>query len=268
MAKFIRKFKLLLAGIRTYRNWLTWLLFKLRLLAGGRERVIALRNGLRFAARFDLNEPGTIDDVMMRNEYFTERNKLRNGATVVDVGANIGAFSIVAAMRAKGVKVFSFEPHPDTFARLEKNVGLNALGSAVTPLNFAIAERKGTLKLFVHPTISGANTVAPYRAHLDFVEAGDSIPVSAITLEDAFRECKVETCDFLKLDCEGAEFGIIASVPDSVLRKVRHIAMEYHRDPAPLKARLARAGFAVTVKPTDENSGFLFADREHVTSNS
>ncbi len=244
-----------------YRNWPTWFLFKFGFLKGPEERVMTLRNGLQFSTRFDLNEPGTIDDVFIRNEYFTPLNAIGEGATVLDIGANIGAFSIAAANQAKNVRVISFEPHPETFARLRKNVELNKLENKVIPQNLAVAGRPGTLQLFVHPSISGANTVAPYRENLEFVAQGKTVPVTATTLETVFKTHQIERCDFLKMDCEGSEFEILESVPDELIRKVQHLAMEYHKEPTPLLTRLTKAGFRVTHTPTDSDSGFIYADR-------
>lgn len=256
-----RKLKLILGAIKTYRNWPTWLLFKFHFFNDAKERVIVLRNGLKFITRFDFNEPGTIDDVLIRGEYFTGNNEISDGDTIIDIGANIGAFSIVSAKKAKNVKVLSFEPTPTTFLRLKKNIEVNNLTSVVKPYNLAVAGEKGERKLFVNPNISGANTIAPYRENLEFIKSGDKFTVKTTTLEDVFRDNKIQKCGFLKMDCEGSEFEITKNTSKEIFDRIDYIAMEYHKNPYEIGEKLTKVGFKVVVKPVDEISGFLYADK-------
>lgn len=261
MKKVKRKIKILIGVMRVYQNWWLWPFYRAQIFHDTKERVMNLRNSLRFAVRFDLNEPGTIDDVLIRNEYFTIQNIIPDRAVVIDIGANIGAFSVVAAHSAKNVKVFSYEPTPETFSRLVKNVDLNGFNQQIRAFNLAIAGTAGERKLFLHPEISGANTIAPYREDLAFVNAGSTITVSAITLAEVFYLNNLERCDFLKMDCEGSEFEIIGKTPNRIFSRIDHMAMEYHRDPKEIKDRLAKLGFLVVVAPVDAISGFLYADK-------
>ena len=49
-----------------------------------------------------------------------------------------------------------------------------------------------------------------------------------MSLEDVFQRYRIERCQLLKLNCEGAKYEILYSAPDSVLAKIKRIAMEYH----------------------------------------
>lgn len=259
--KYIKKVKSLLGGIKIYRNWPLWVLYHLNFIRDNKECLMKLRNGIKFYVRPDLYEVGTIDDVFLRNEYITANNIIKDKYVVIDIGANIGSFSILAAMKAPGIKVFSYEPVPSIFARLLKNIRVNRLETVIQPFNLAVAGERGERKLFLHPQISGANTLAPYRDNLEFVQVRNAIPVRALTLQDVFHTNHIEYCDFLKVDCEGAEFEVILNTPPGTLSKIKHIAIEYHRDPSELSSFLRGHGFSVETKPRDSTSGFIYADR-------
>ncbi len=255
----MRKLFLLFRVLVTYRSLHVWFAHRWGWLARGTDCTVRLWNGLQFRVRPELNELGTVDDIFVRGEYKTAAYTIGEGAIVLDIGANIGAFSLFAAHR--GARVYAYEPTPGTYARLRKNIELNNVTQRVTALQNAVAGNAGKRELFLHPAVSGANTIAPYREHLDFVESGKGVLVEAVTLDDVFKANGIGQCDFLKLDCEGAEFEILRAASRETLARIRHIAMEYHRDPAELRRILRAAGFEVVVRPTDGNSGFLFADK-------
>jgi len=58
--------------------------------------------------------------------------------------------------------------------------------------------------------------------------APDSLSVPSVTLRDIFEEHRIRRCDFLKIDCEGAEYDILYSSSPDVLERVDQIAMEVH----------------------------------------
>jgi hypothetical protein len=89
------------------------------------------------------------------------------------------------------------------------------------------------------------------------------LQVEAITLADVFSQNRIEQCDLMKIDCEGAEVAILTQAPDDVLARVRRMAIEWHGDrtgmPLPqFSDFLAQRGFAVDFH---EPSGTLYAWR-------
>ena len=96
-----------------------------------------------------------------------------------------------------------------------------------------------------------------------------SVKVKCITLEDIFNEYKINQCDFLKMDCEGAEYDILLSTGGETLRKIKQINMEYHLpqffgvgspDLFPkLISHLKNAGFEVSVKKENYQRGYIYA---------
>ncbi len=109
---------------------------------------------------------------------------------VIDIGAHIGTLAIPLARRAK--KVIAFEPVPSSFALLKQNVELN--GVSIDTRNKGLAEHRGHARLkVVNVSNAGANTLTPGEGEL----------VLSI-LDD-----EVESADFIKIDVEGMELGVL-----------------------------------------------------------
>lgn len=155
-----------------------------------------------------------IDDQYLPNGYALN---LHN--TVIDIGGHIGSFAVRAARETRQGRVLVYEPDPENFQQLEKNIYANHLQNAFT-YNIAIASTRGT-KCF-------------FRDHLNcaengfFKKSGSAITVQTITLEDIFRKHNVAYCDLLKIDCEGAEYEILFSTQKELFSKIDKIVMECH----------------------------------------
>ncbi len=54
------------------------------------------------------------------------------------------------------------------------------------------------------------------------------VTIETLPLDDVFDQNKIEVCDLLKIDCEGAEYAILPAISTSTYRRIRYIAMEYH----------------------------------------
>lgn len=163
------------------------------------------------------------------------------GQKVIDVGANVGLFSLLAA--ARGAVVEAYEPHPETYDWLVRNTR----GRDVTCTQAAVVGSlsEGQVELWLHPGRNSRHTTARYE-----VGSGEpllhKVEVPAIRLEEVIGH----GCDLLKLDCEGAEFEIVDGTPIESLARAARLVCEVHSnagDPAKLKARLREAGFELWV---------------------
>lgn len=136
---------------------------------------------------------------------------LRPGMCVVDVGANHGLFSLEAAhlVGPEGV-IHAFEPTPSTRALLERNLAANGLGR-VRVFPAALGDAPGTARLRVHREMSGLNTLAPDDITWNHrTLRADAIVEVPITTLDAHTEAQgIGRIDFLKIDVEGFELGVI-----------------------------------------------------------
>ena len=160
--------------------------------------------------------PGTtdaqvLDEVWRNNDYRIGQVGLRGVA--VDVGANVGAFTVLAAK--SGATVHAFEPHPGNRARLEHHIGLNGLGQQVTVHPEAVAAKTGDT---VWLTGDGGG------AHI--ADEGEHA-VETISLADILTD--LGDVAFLKHDAEGAEWDTFEPVTAHLLHDhVARIALEWH----------------------------------------
>lgn len=160
-----------------------------------------------------------INEVWGRREYTPDGFDVYDNNIVIDIGAHVGAFTIYSATRAKNIFVFSYEPMLENFLILEKNINSNNLNN-VRIFRLAIAKKAGKRRLVADQTNdSGASF---------FITGNVSEMVECLTLEDVFNSNGIENCDFMKIDCEGAEYEILYHTPDKIFKKINRIALEYH----------------------------------------
>lgn len=196
-----------------------------------------------------------LNEVHVGRVYRRFEHFIREGSTVIDVGAQIGTFSVHAGSLAQGVRVLSFEPLSDNYRLLERNIELNGQGGRVRAFNSGVGAESGRSRLYLNARNSGGHSM--------FGE-GPSVEIDLFTLEQVFEINQVERCDFLKLDCEGAEYQILHEAPTSILDVIQSISLEYHAvhgDVVALAAYLESKGFAVDVTLDDAILNLLFAQR-------
>jgi FkbM family methyltransferase len=127
---------------------------------------------------------------------------VKPGDTFVDAGANAGYYTIIGSrlVGEKG-KVYAFEPEPEMFALLEKNVRLNGLTNVVLERK-ALSNRKGTLKLYLADKNKG-----DHRIYQPEGESRPSVDVEAVRLDEYFKGHQ-RKINVIKSDTQGAE-GLI-----------------------------------------------------------
>jgi len=119
---------------------------------------------------------------------------LHAGSTFVDVGANVGYFTLLAS--TLGARVVAYEPTPSVFDRLKENVALNGFERADL-VNAAVMDKPGTLSLHLSGDDPEANSL--------FGDDPNSVRVPAISLDDDLAARGIDHVDLLKIDAEGAE---------------------------------------------------------------
>jgi FkbM family methyltransferase len=96
------------------------------------------------------------------NEYFRPEVRVRPGMTVLDVGANIGVFSLELLRRCDGdAHVYAFEPSPETFGYLERNLRELFPGADAQPFQCAVGDHKGAITLYHRPRQSTTTSIYP-----------------------------------------------------------------------------------------------------------
>ena len=156
------------------------------------------------------------------------KKMVKEGDTVVDLGANIGYFTLLAAkLVGKKGKVYSFEPEPRNYNYLLKNIELNGYDN-VFATQKAVSDETGKTKLYICPCDTGHHTINQYggiKAHKpDFIDdKKDFVEVETVTLDDFFKDTK-QPVNVIKMDVEGAEM-LALSGRDRIIRESKNIKM-------------------------------------------
>jgi FkbM family methyltransferase len=147
------------------------------------------------------------------------------GNVVIDLGANIGYFTLLAAkLVGEAGQVYAFEPEPRNFAYLKKNIEINAYANVIAEEK-AVSDRNGKTKLFIcsydsgHHTINQLDGIEAYSRGRQFER--DYIEVDVVALDD-FLEGRAERVDVIKIDVEGAEELAISGM-ENILKNNKNI---------------------------------------------
>jgi FkbM family methyltransferase len=151
-----------------------------------------------------------------------------NRIAYVNVGANIGAFDFLLVDRDLKLETgLAVELNPFTYLRCLLNFKINRLNS-IHLVNAGVAGMNGWLKFQASANSRSDSIFAPSG-----ILQNDAIDVELLTLEtllDKYAKPFAEF-DLLKLDCEGAEYGIIRLSSVEILQRFRHILIEFHSEP-------------------------------------
>jgi FkbM family methyltransferase len=170
---------------------------------------------------------------------------VRKGDVLYDVGANVGTFSLVAAL-ARKASVVAFEPGYANFARLCENILLNQCTASVVPVPLPLSDAPGLLSFKYRSLEPGQSRHSlgegPYvaRASSTYVQ-----PVCATSLDRAVVDFQLPAPHHLKIDVDGSELRVLRG-GSNVLRgeQLRSILIETDADAwDALAAELAGAGF-------------------------
>jgi len=242
--------------IRNIRNWWLYLLSKFGL---------TNRDPLLFKTRNDIvievprGVLHTFKEIFMDECYmYGPTHMIPPCPVIIDIGANAGCFTMYAASRFSGARIISYEPMPSNFGQLMRNIGLNR-NSNITAFQKAVADYSGETIMISDcerfPTTAQMHIYECKEDHKD-----NRLNVQCITIKDIFDENKLEVCDLLKIDCEGAEHQIIFTCPLEYLHRIKQFAIEVHGIAKPLVDYLNSRGFATC--ETEKALGMLYAWKE------
>lgn len=196
------------------KNWLSFLLNNIGLKETA-ERY-AFRNGVVLQTSSGV-DASTIHVVFFKKDY----GAIPSNSTIIDIGANIGTYSVFAASSFRNNVIYAYEPMPDNYSLLKENIKDNAMQDQVHTFNKGVAGENGVEKLYIADG-------SPYHSIFPSKDDNQYFEMSCCTLKDIFIENHIDRCDLLKIDCEGAEFEIFYNTPKKYLEKINSIRMEYH----------------------------------------
>ncbi len=136
---------------------------------------------------------------------------------VVDIGANVGYYTVIAAHKATKGRVFSFEPFPKLYRQLQQNISAARLQN-VTALPFAAGLQHGQQPFFVSgPDNTGMSGLTPAENYSGVTET-----VTVVSLDEWAAGIQLPAIDFIKMDIEGAEAMALQSMKE-IMHKYRPV---------------------------------------------
>jgi len=141
---------------------------------------------------------------------------IKRDMVVFDIGANLGYYTLIfAGLTGEGGKVYSFEPEPENYKLLLKNIMANRYNNVI-PIQKAVSDKEGKIKFFISEEDKGNHSI------YNFGNGGKATKVETTTL-DKFTRGKIKP-NVIKLDVEGAEFLAVQGM-DNLIRNNKDITM-------------------------------------------
>lgn len=209
-----------------------------------------------------------VSSLLLRDKVYEEyetrlfKESIGAGAVVVDVGSQIGYYTLMAAEKCgQSGRVYAFEPNERNFTLLQQNVNLNGFRQ-VTTVNAAVSSTDGTRTLFVDSFNLGKHSLSEENV-TSFDALGGKQEVATVSLDQYMTRNNQNTIDVLKLDTEGAEGLIIEGAKDLLSRKEVKIFIEVWpfgqrnlgTDPLAMFTLMSRLGYSSWL--IDESKGGL-----------
>ena len=266
MSRFFRKYSYYLSSIfKLFLGFKDPILIGRIFLFPGKSEVKTVRlrkQKLEFRVRGAM-DVWSIKETFLDRFYERCGFRIQPGWKVIDIGAGLGDFTIFAATDRPDTQIFAFEPFPESFALAQENLQINNVAN-VQVFDGAVAAASGSLILDL-----AGNEPLQIRSQLEAAEDPQHLAVRAFSLADAFGMLGIDSCNLLKLDCEGAEYPILFNSSQDTLERIDHIVMEYHDDVLEythhdLARFLDERGFRVETfsNPVHSHLGYLRAVRE------
>ena len=269
-----------------------------RLLSGQTQH--RLPNGLTIAHLNPYETEYVYKEIFVDRCYLKHGITLQKGDTVVDIGANIGLFSLFVQQEAQGATIYAFEPSPSAFQALQSNAELYLPGAKVFPYGIAAAAQSATFTFYPNSSVFSsfhADAAADGAAIRTVVEnmvrtghkgpleqaelaslvdelmvgrmASQSFTCQLYALSDIIQAEQIGQIDLLKIDAEKSEVAILQGIRAADWPKIKQIVIEVHEQGDALldevTGLLRQHGFTCAVEEETflQNSGLfnIFATR-------
>ena len=167
--------------------------------------------------------------VYERSELTFLQKHCHSDMTMVDIGANVGLYTILAMHRMDtNGRIIAIEPHPQTYTFLQKNIAANEARAKACPrvdaLNLAATSHRGQHKLHINPENRGDNRLyqGTYQGR---VEEWSTLPVEGYPVDDMLAELGIHEVNFVKADIQGYEQNAVSGFKKILSRSKNVILM-------------------------------------------
>ncbi len=179
---------------------------------GGSPWVVRRLDALGFDMVLDLHDPAVSRPLLLAGDYEPHVTHallglLRDDTHLLDIGANLGYFSLLAAAKCPHGRVFSVEPDPQNFRAFSASIALNAFGGHITAVQTAASDEDGTATLsdLGNAANRGARFTAKTRSALEARVHGPAPTFTEVRMARLDRLFAGERIDVVKIDVEGHE---------------------------------------------------------------
>jgi len=166
---------------------------------------------------FDLDVQECVQKAIFCFHYFEPedvsvfRKFIQPGGILLDVGANIGQYSLLASKLAgKTGKIYAFEPGQNIQPRLKKNIDLNGFEN-IEVVPCAVAATSGEMKFYPANEVGnqGVGSLMPAQEFRSNIRSTEGVDVDVISLDDFCEGRGIQHVDFLKIDVEGYDLEVL-----------------------------------------------------------
>lgn len=220
--------------------------------------LIEVQNNKMYINVEDVGMSPTLLRLGVYEEYETEifKNLIKNDTTFIDVGANVGYYTLIATNLIKKGKIYSFEPEKFNYELLNKNILLNNSKNVKT-FQKAVSNEEGIIRIYIDEKNVGGHSLAKNNILEDNIISKDVgfFDVKTITLDSFFNNLDGSITDniIIKMDTQGAEGLVIDGAKNLLLKNNVKILMEFWpkglrnmgTDPLELLNKLDGYGFEI-----------------------
>lgn len=166
---------------------------------------------------------GAYQDEMLETKVI--RQHLKKGMNVLDLGANLGFYTILSASIVGNTgKVYAFEPFPHNANLISQSALLNQFNNVVV-INKAVSDKVGETSLFLSPYYSSEHSLFDYHYTTGAKSTESTLKVPITTVDDYFeKNIDSKKIDFIKMDIEGSEGNAIKGMKKT-LAENEHLAL-------------------------------------------
>jgi FkbM family methyltransferase len=180
-------------------------------------------DGRQFVMRLEISKTPEV------NYYFRDPTPgliellRRGGKTFVDVGGNVGLYSLIGSLFFEAV--YAFEPDSDNIGKLKKNIGLSNIHN-IQVVSLGLSHVNGIGRFVKYPQNPGMHTMS--NEAVDSAAPENIVEIDTVTLDTYFSDKKIDTIDLIKLDTEGTEFEIVMGGREVIFKHRPILFSEFH----------------------------------------
>lgn len=185
--------------------------------------------------RMALSRPGAIEDTLIQEGDWEPQLRslilffLKPNGIFLDIGANIGTHTLYVAASRKDCECLCFEPCPDIYAQLTRNIRLSRL-SNVTAYDIAAGDKMGDVDFFAQTKSAYNRGLSSVQKNFDLMENVERISVHQMDLDSFLDDTKKEKISVIKIDTQGSELAVLRGLRTTIAKFKPVVIFEFVSD--------------------------------------